>query len=137
MIGSSSSKPTLPTRIPVAKAVRGVDCIFHDAALASVPRSVERPLDTNSACVTGTLNLLDQAQTAGVRRLVYAGFQQCLWRSAHVVSKRETDLPAPISPYGAAKLAAEYYCQAFTATLRLRDRGHPLLQRVWPAARSQ
>ena len=56
----------------VAKAVRGVDCVFHEAALASVPRSVEAPLDTNAACVTGTVTLLDQARRAGVRRIVYA-----------------------------------------------------------------
>jgi UDP-glucose 4-epimerase len=99
----------------VAKAVRGVDCIFHNAALASVPRSVERPLDTNTACVTGTLNLLDQAQKAGVRRLVYAGSSSA-YGDQPTSSKRETDLPAPLSPYGAAKLAAEFYCQAFTHT---------------------
>lgn len=99
----------------VARAVKGVDCVFHDAALASVPRSVERPLDTNAACVTGTLNLLDQARRAGVRRLVYAGSSSA-YGDQPTSSKRETDLPAPISPYGAAKLAGELYCQAFTAT---------------------
>src|SRR5580704_7806288 len=99
----------------VAKAVRGVDCIFHNAALASVPRSVERPLDTNASCVTGTLNLLDQAQKAGVRRLVYAGSSSA-YGDQPTSSKRETDLPAPLSPYGAAKLAAEFYCQAFSHT---------------------
>ena len=56
----------------VNEAVRGVDCVFHDAALASVPRSVEHPLDTNAACVTGTVNLLDLSRKAGVRRLVFA-----------------------------------------------------------------
>ena len=102
----------------VAKAVRGVDCIFHEAALASVPRSVEAPLDTNSACVTGTVTLLDQARRSGVRRVVYAA-SSSLYGDQPNSSKRETDLPAPISPYGAAKLAAEYYCQAFTATYGL------------------
>lgn len=99
----------------VTRATGGVDCIFHDAALASVPRSVERPLDTNAACVTGTLNLLDVARRNGVRRLVYAGSSSA-YGDQPTSSKRESDLPAPISPYGAAKLAAEYYCQAFTAT---------------------
>jgi UDP-glucose 4-epimerase len=101
--------------VAVAAAVKGVDCIFHEAALASVPRSVEMPLDTNAACVTGTLNVLDQARRAGVRRLVYAASSSA-YGDQPTSSKRETDLPAPISPYGAAKLAAEYYCQAFTAT---------------------
>jgi UDP-glucose 4-epimerase len=102
----------------VAKAVEGVDCIFHEAALASVPRSVERPLDTHAACVTGTLTLLDAARRAGVRRLVYAASSSA-YGDQPTSSKRETDLPAPISPYGAAKLAAELYCRAFTSTYGL------------------
>src|SRR5690349_8500650 len=56
----------------VSRAVAGVDCVYHEAALASVPRSVERPLDTHAACVTGTLTVLDCARRAGVRRVVYA-----------------------------------------------------------------
>jgi len=99
----------------MAKAVQGVDCVFHQAALASVPRSVEAPLDTNAACVTGTVTLLDQARRRGVRRVIYAA-SSSLYGDQPNSSKRESDLPAPISPYGAAKLAAEYYCQAFTAT---------------------
>ncbi len=98
----------------VAGAVEGVDCIFHEAALASVPRSVEHPLDTNAACVTGTVTLLDAARKAGVRRLVYAASSSA-YGNQPAASKRETDLPMPISPYGAAKVAAEYYCQAFAA----------------------
>jgi UDP-glucose 4-epimerase len=99
----------------VARAVQGVDCIFHEAALASVPRSVEAPLDTHAACVTGTVVLLDAARRAGVRRLVYAASSSA-YGDRPTSPKRESDLPMPISPYGAAKLAAEYYCQAFTAT---------------------
>ena len=102
----------------VARVVEGVDCIFHEAALASVPRSVEYPLDTNAACVTGTVTLLDAARRAGVRRVVYAASSSAYGEQPQS-SKRETDLPAPISPYGAAKLAAEYYCQAFAATYGL------------------
>ncbi|HEV3415677.1 MAG TPA: SDR family oxidoreductase [Pirellulales bacterium] len=98
----------------VARAVAGADCIFHEAALASVPRSVERPLDTHAACVTGTLVLLDAARKAGVRRLVYAASSSA-YGNQPAASKRESDLPMPISPYGAAKVAAEYYCQAFAA----------------------
>jgi UDP-glucose 4-epimerase len=99
----------------VAEVVEGVDCIFHQAALASVPRSVEAPLDTNAACVTGTVTLLDAARRAGVRRLVYAS-SSSVYGDQPTSPKRETDLPAPISPYGAAKLAAEHYCRSFTAT---------------------
>ncbi len=99
----------------VAAAVKGVDCIFHEAALASVPRSIEQPLDTNAACVTGTLTVLDAARKAGVRRLVYAASSSA-YGDQPTSSKRETDLPSPISPYGAAKLAGEQYCAAFAAT---------------------
>ncbi len=99
----------------VGGLVEGVDCVFHQAALASVPRSVERPLDTHEACVTGTVVLLDAARRAGVRRLVYAGSSSA-YGDQPTSSKRESDLPLPISPYGAAKLCGESYCRAFTAT---------------------
>lgn len=102
----------------LAKLLDGVDCVFHQAALASVPRSVERPLDTNHACVTGTVNLLDQARRAGVRRVVYAASSSA-YGDLPAASKRETDLPRPLSPYAAAKLAAEAYCQAFYHTYGL------------------
>jgi UDP-glucose 4-epimerase len=102
----------------VAAAVAGVDCIFHEAALASVPLSVERPLDVHTACVTGTVMLLDAARRAGVRRVVYAA-SSAAYGNQPTSSKRESDPTAPISPYAAAKLAAELYCQAFTATYGL------------------
>ena len=102
----------------VAAAVAGVDCIFHHAALASVPLSVERPLDTNAACVTGTVTVLDAARRAGVRRVVYAASSSAYGDQPTPI-KRETDVPSTISPYAAAKLAAEYYCQAFTASFGL------------------
>lgn len=99
----------------VARAVQGVDCVFHHAALASVPLSVERPLDTNEVCVTGTLAVLDAARRAGVRRVVYAASSSA-YGDQPTSSKRETDAVAPISPYGAAKLAGELYCRSFAAT---------------------
>jgi len=99
----------------VALAVQGVECVFHQAALASVPLSVERPLDTNAACVTGTLTLLDQAHRAGVRRLVYAA-SSAAYGDRPFSAKRETDLPMILSSYAAAKLAGEHYCQAFYHT---------------------
>ena len=102
----------------VAKAVEGVDCMFHEAALASVPASVERPLDSHAACATGTVTVLDAARRAGVRRVVYAA-SSAAYGDQPTSSKRETDLPAPLSPYAAAKLAGELYCQAFWATFGL------------------
>lgn len=102
----------------VAQAVKDVEIIFHQAALASVPRSVDAPLDTNSVCVTGTVNLLDAARKAGVRRVVYAGSSSA-YGDDPTPSKSERIVPAPISPYAAAKLAAEGYCRSFTATYGL------------------
>ena len=102
----------------VAKAVDGVDCIFHEAALASVPLSVERPLDSHAACATGTVTLLDAARRAGVRRVVYAA-SSAAYGDQPASSKRESDLPAPRSPYAAAKLAGELYCQAFWSSFGL------------------
>ena len=102
----------------VAAAAAGVDCVFHQAALASVPRSVERPLDTNDACVTGTVTVLDQARRAGVRRVVYAASSSA-YGDQPFSSKRECDLPSPLSPYAVAKLAGENYCHAFYRTYGL------------------
>jgi UDP-glucose 4-epimerase len=96
----------------VARAVAGCDVVFHEAALASVPLSVERPLATHAACATGTLVLLDQARRAGVRRLVYAASSSA-YGNQPAPRKRETDLPQTLSPYAVAKLTGEYYCQAF------------------------
>ena len=102
----------------VAKAVVGVDCIFHQAALASVPRSVKSPLESHAACATGTATLLDEARRNGVRRIVYAASSSA-YGNQPSSPKREIDLPAPRSPYAAAKLAGEYYCHAFGITYGL------------------
>ena len=102
----------------VARAVEGVEVVFHQAALASVSRSVAAPQETHAACVTGTLTLLDQARVAGVRRLVYAASSSA-YGNQDQASSTEMDLPAPVSPYAVAKLSAEYYCQSFHATFGL------------------
>ena len=99
-------------RQAVEAAVRGVELVFHEAALASVPLSIDRPLDTHAACVTGTLNLLHAARQAGARRLVYAASSSA-YGDRPSSPKRESDLPAALSPYAAAKLAGEHYCEAF------------------------
>jgi UDP-glucose 4-epimerase len=96
----------------VAQAVRQIDVVFHQAALASVPRSVNDPMATHQACVTGTVNVLDQARRANVRRVVYAASSSAYGNSPWA-AKRESDAPSPLSPYAAAKLAGEEYCQAF------------------------
>lgn len=109
----------LVDRPSVERALKGVKVVFHQAALASVPRSVESPLDTNAACVTGTLNLLDVSRQSGVRRVVFAGSSSAYGGQTSSAAKSESELPHPLSPYAAAKLAGELYCQAFTATYGL------------------
>lgn len=95
-----------------AMACAGVEIVFHEAALASVPRSVADPVSTNESCVTATLNLLVAAREAGVRRVVYAGSSSA-YGEAPELPKHEGMLPSPISPYAVAKLAAEHYMGAF------------------------
>jgi nucleoside-diphosphate-sugar epimerase len=97
----------------VAAACQGVDCVFHEAALPSVPRSLERPQDSNDVNVTGTLNLLVAARDAKVRRVVYAGSSSA-YGNTPVLPKVETMVPNPLSPYAVAKLAGELYCSVFS-----------------------
>jgi UDP-N-acetylglucosamine/UDP-N-acetyl-alpha-D-glucosaminouronate 4-epimerase len=108
----------------VRRAVEGAEFVFHQGALASVPRSVENPLATHEACATGTLHVLQAAHKAGVRRVVYAASSSAYGNSRPQV-KREDDPTAPLSPYAVAKLTGEHYCAAFTEvhgleTVRLR-----------------
>jgi UDP-glucose 4-epimerase len=102
----------------VARALEGAEVVFHEAALASVPRSVDAPLDTNASCVTGTVTLLEVARKTGVRRVVFAG-SSAAYGDQPIAAKHERLLPAPLSPYAAAKVAGEFYCQAFTSTYGL------------------
>lgn len=96
-----------------AKACAGVEIVFHEAALASVPRSVEDPAGTNRNCLDATLNLLIAAHDADVRRVIYAGSSSA-YGDNPILPKHEEMLPNPISPYAAAKLAGEFYMSAFT-----------------------
>jgi UDP-glucose 4-epimerase len=102
----------------VRRAVRGVDWVFHQAALPSVSRSVADPQGTHHASATATLHLLHAAREAGVRRFIYAGSSSAYGNSARL-PKRESDPVQPLSPYAAAKLAGEHYCEAFTSTYGL------------------
>lgn len=96
----------------------GADYVLHQAALASVPRSVDDPISTHHHCVTGTLNVLVAAQKTGVKRVAYAASSSA-YGDLEGEFKTEDMAPRPISPYGAAKLAAEYYAQAFTCVYGL------------------
>jgi UDP-glucose 4-epimerase len=95
------------------QACAGVEIVFHEAALASVPRSVADPAATNRNCVDATLNLLVAARAAGVRRVIYAGSSSA-YGDTPTLPKHEGMLPNPISPYAVAKLAGEHYMSAFT-----------------------
>jgi nucleoside-diphosphate-sugar epimerase len=96
-----------------AAACAGVEIVFHEAALASVPRSVADPISTNECCVDATLNLLVAAREAGVRRVIYAGSSSA-YGDTPTLPKHEEVLPNPMSPYAVAKLAGEHYMRAFT-----------------------
>jgi nucleoside-diphosphate-sugar epimerase len=93
-------------------AVKGADLVVHLAALPSVPRSVQDPLTTSEANITGTLNILLAARDAGVRRVVIASSSSIYGANA-AMPKREDMVPMPISPYAVSKLAAEQYARAF------------------------
>ena len=95
-----------------AEVCRGVEIVFHEAALASVPRSVADPVATNVNCVDATLNLLVAAREAGVRRVVYAGSSSA-YGDTPTLPKHEGMMPNPISPYAVAKLAGEHYMRVF------------------------
>jgi nucleoside-diphosphate-sugar epimerase len=105
-------------------ACRGVDCMFHEAAIPSVPKSVKDPLGSNRANVDGTVNALIAARDAGVKRVVYAASSSA-YGDTPTLPKHEAMAPNPISPYAVAKLASEYYMTSFyrcygMATVSLR-----------------
>ena len=101
-----------------SKAVAGCEVVFHQAALPSVPRSIQDPLTSNATNVIGTLNILLAARDHGVRRVVYAS-SSSVYGANPDLPKRE-DMPTfPISPYATAKLAAEGYCRTFATVYAL------------------
>jgi UDP-glucose 4-epimerase len=108
----------------VRQAVADREVVFHLAALPSVARSLEDPLTTHEVCATGTLHVLDAARKTGARRFVYAASSSAYGGTPGSL-RTEDDPTVPLSPYAAAKLTAEHYCQAYTTvygleTVRLR-----------------
>jgi nucleoside-diphosphate-sugar epimerase len=102
----------------VHAATRGVEVVFHQGALPSVPRSVQDPLTTGAVNVEGTLNVLLAARDEGVRRIVFASSSSVYGNSGDL-PRIETANPDPISPYGVSKLAAERYCVSFSRVYAL------------------
>lgn len=95
-----------------ARATAGVTRVLHQAAIPSVPRSVEQPVRSHMANATGTLNLLEAARAAGVRRFVYAGSSSA-YGDTKELPKRESMPSMPLSPYAVAKLSGEHYVKVY------------------------
>ncbi len=95
------------------RAVKGMDYVLHQAAIPSVPRSVEDPITSNRANIDASLNVLVAARDAGVKRVVYAGSSSA-YGNTPTLPKVETMPTAPLSPYALQKLVAEQYCRMFT-----------------------
>ena len=102
----------------VSKVLENAELIFHEAAIPSVPRSVEEPRQTHVASVDGTFSLLLAARDRGVKRVVYAASSSA-YGDQPKLPKTEHMPPDPLSPYAVAKLVGEYYCQVFTRVYNL------------------
>ena len=98
----------------LARAFEGAEVIFHQAAVPSVPRSIERPWQSHDVNASGTLRVLLAARNAGAGRVVYAS-SSSVYGDTPDLPKVETMTPQPLSPYAVAKLAGEYYCLIFPA----------------------
>ena len=94
------------------EAFRGIDFVFHQAAVARVPRSIEDPLTTNEANIKGTLNVLLAARENRVRKVIYAS-SSSIYGDSPTLPQKEDMCPNPRSPYALSKLAGEYYCEIF------------------------
>ncbi|MDI6642188.1 MAG: SDR family oxidoreductase [Elusimicrobiota bacterium] len=100
-------------------ALKGVDFVLHQAALRSVPRSMEDPISTNDVNVAGTLLLLKLSKEAKVKRLIYAS-SSSVYGNSPELPKKELQLPQPVSPYAVSKLTGEYYCRVYSETFGLQ-----------------
>jgi UDP-glucose 4-epimerase len=100
------------------RAAEGADCVFHQAAIPSVPRSVREPLPSHESGPTATLNMLEAARQAGARRFVFAASSSAYGDTAEL-PKHEGMLPRPLSPYAAGKLAGEHYVRVYAQTMGL------------------
>jgi UDP-glucose 4-epimerase len=107
------------TDLPLLQRLfQGVDYVFHQAAIPSVPRSIENPQASHEANITGTLNVLLAARDNGVKKVIYAS-SSSVYGDAPTLPKRENMPPNPQSPYAVTKLAGEYYCRVFQEVYEL------------------
>ena len=100
------------------QAVEGADFVFHQAAIPSVPRSVREPLESHVSGPTATINMLEAARLAGVRRFMFAASSSAYGETVEL-PKHENMLPQPLSPYAAGKLAGEHYVRVYAQTMGL------------------
>lgn len=94
------------------KACQGIEVVFHQAALRSVPRSLDNPFEYNEVNITGTLNLLKASLECGVKKFIFAS-SSSIYGETNTFPEKEQDYPRLISPYALTKLAGEYYCRVF------------------------
>jgi UDP-glucose 4-epimerase len=102
----------------VREVMKDVDLVFHEAAIASVPKSIHDPIACNQVNVCGTLRVLTEARDAKVGKVVFAS-SSAVYGNSSAEMNREDDLPAPISPYAVTKLTGEHYCNNFWLNFRL------------------
>lgn len=95
------------------KACQNIEVVFHQAALRSVPKSLDNPFDFNEVNINGTLNMLEAAKQEKVKRLIFAS-SSAIYGETEEFPEKETDLPRLISPYALTKLAGEYYCRVYS-----------------------
>lgn len=100
------------------RATEGIDFVFHEAAIPSVPRSVAEPLESHASGPTATLNILEAARRAGVRRVMFAASSSAYGDTVELPKEEEMN-PTPLSPYAAGKLAGEHYIQVYARTMGL------------------
>ena len=102
----------------IQKAMNGIEFVFHQAALPSVPRSIENPVASNDSNISGTLNVLLAARDNNVKRVIYAGSSSA-YGDTLTLPKQEDMTPHPLSPYALTKLTGEYYCKIFSSVYGL------------------
>lgn len=111
-------KASVADETAVRRALEDAELVFHEAAIPSVPRSIENPRQTHTASVDSTFSLLLASKEMKVRRVIYAASSSA-YGDQPTLPKREDMLPDPLSPYAVAKLVGEYYCQVFTRVYKL------------------
>jgi nucleoside-diphosphate-sugar epimerase len=111
-------KASVADETALSRSLEDVELVFHQAAIPSVPRSIENPRQTHTASVDSTFSLLLASKERKVRRVIYAASSSA-YGDQPTLPKREDMLPDPLSPYAVAKLVGEYYCQVFTRVYKL------------------